>query len=192
MQLLPQDCGTVRSWTSLPYENLSQKLAQTDDLPTRHRKSKVSLLPVVLLSWPCCPRRSTNECDSLLAMPLCNRVSILGSRRCTLELSFGSKELRTICEQESVAEKRLGRQIAEILKHRLADLRAATSYTDLIAGNPHLAIVGSIESLVLDLAHRSQIVLQANHPQNPYLNGREIDWAQVSRVKVTRVGGEHE
>ena len=109
-----------------------------------------------------------------------------------MEFAFDSKELRAICEHESVAEEKLGPEIAEILRHRLADLRAVTSLADLTAGNPHLATVGSMECLVLDLRHRAQIVLQANHPENPSTTGGQVDWSKVSRVQVMHIGGEHE
>ena len=67
----------------------------------------------------------------------------LDLNRCNLELAFNSRELRSICEHEPTAKDALGAEIAEALRRRLADLRAATSIADLIVGNPHTVEVGS-------------------------------------------------
>jgi hypothetical protein len=48
-----------------------------------------------------------------------------------LELAFETKLLREICESEQKARQELGIKVAEALKRRLADLRAATSVEDL-------------------------------------------------------------
>ena len=47
-----------------------------------------------------------------------------------MELSFRTKELRTICEHPDRAEGAIG-QVAHLLRARLADLRAASSIGDL-------------------------------------------------------------
>ena len=112
--------------------------------------------------------------------------------RCNLELAFESKELRSICEHEATAKDALGGEIAEALRRRLADLRAATSIADLIVGNPHTVETGSIDYLVIDLCSRHQIVLEANHPETPLTDSGQLDWPKVSRIKVTYVGGEYE
>jgi hypothetical protein len=56
----------------------------------------------------------------------------------SLELAFDSKSLRTTCESERQAKLELGDVVAEVLKHRLADLLAAKSVKDLVAGQPRL------------------------------------------------------
>ena len=113
----------------------------------------------------------------------------LDLNRCNLELAFNSRELRSICEHEPTAKDALGAEIAEALRRRLADLRAATSIADLIVGNPHTVEVGSKNYLVIHLFRRHQIVLEANHPENPLTDSGQLDWAKVSRIKVAYVGG---
>ena len=57
-------------------------------------------------------------------------LSVLGQEMesgAQLELAFESKELRDVCENEAEAKRQLGDSVAEMLKHRLADLNAATS-----------------------------------------------------------------
>ncbi len=53
-----------------------------------------------------------------------------------MELAFETKSLREICESPIRAKRALGESVAEMLKRRLADLRAATCIGDLIAGRP--------------------------------------------------------
>lgn len=103
-----------------------------------------------------------------------------------MDLAFISKELRTTCESASTARLELGVIASDALKHRLADLRAATSTLDLIVGRPHF-LEGTVEHMVVDLADGYQMVFCANHPQNPTKEGGKLDWQKISRVKILRI-----
>jgi proteic killer suppression protein len=109
-----------------------------------------------------------------------------------VELAFVARSLRELCENETVAERELGPQAAELLKHRLADLRAATSVTDLLAGRPRtLDGVGAL-AMALDISAGIRIVIIANHPSNPLTETGEVEWSKVSRVKLLRIEKDHE
>ena len=82
----------------------------------------------------------------------------------------------------------MGTEVAEVLKRRLADIRAATSYGDLIAGKPRLLNIGDLRILNVDLGEDYHLILEANHPQNPLTETGKLDWTRVSRVKVTHIG----
>ena len=56
-----------------------------------------------------------------------------------MEIAFNTKSLRAICESEAKAKRELGPSVAGILKHRLADLQAAKSANDLVAGQPRMS-----------------------------------------------------
>ena len=105
-----------------------------------------------------------------------------------MELAFESRGLRSICEQQSIAKGELGEDVAEALKHRLADLRAATSIRELMVGKPRTMTVGHMDYLVIDICEGSQMVLKANHPENPLTDDGELDWERVSRIKVIHIG----
>ncbi len=107
-----------------------------------------------------------------------------------MELAFNSKLLRTICESESRAKHELGDAVAEMLKHRLADLRAATSVKDLMAGRPRTLRGTPLGVMVVDLRKGYRLVFAANHARNPMKNG-DVDWEQVSRIKIIRIECEH-
>ena len=107
-------------------------------------------------------------------------------------LAFGSKQLREICEFEERALDELGIVVSESLKERLADLMAAPSPNDLLAGSPRSIGGGKDESMVLDLGHGYQMSFVANHPQNPVDESGAIDWSRVSRIRIIDVGLSHE
>ena len=107
-----------------------------------------------------------------------------------MELAFESKCLRTICESEAHGKNELGLEVAEVLKHRLADLRAATSIHDLVAGRPRVSDKG--EQLVVDLRNSYYVVLVANHPNNPVTETGRLDWTRISRIKVLRIESDHD
>ena len=84
-----------------------------------------------------------------------------------LELAFDTRQLRTLCENESSAQQEYGSKVAAALKRRLADLRAASRADDLIAGRP--IIFGEAESQRIDftLDEGYHMVFWANHPTPP-------------------------
>ena len=67
-----------------------------------------------------------------------------------------------------------------------------TSVDDLVVGNPHAVESGGTNYYTVDLCQGYQIVLKANHPENPLTDSGQIDWAKVSRIRVTHIGGEYE
>ena len=101
-----------------------------------------------------------------------------------MELAFESESLRTLCESETDAKRELGPAVAEILRHRLADLRAAASVNDLLAGRPRFTDDADQEYIIVDLYDGYRLVLAANHPKNPLTETGRLDWTRVSRIKV--------
>src|ERR1035437_2576694 len=104
-----------------------------------------------------------------------------------LELAFASKSLRTTCENEFQARLELGAETATMLKHRLADLRAATSATDIVAGRPRVLHDPDGECMIVDLSKSHRLVFTANHTNNPRTDNRDIDWSRVTRIKILRI-----
>ena len=105
-----------------------------------------------------------------------------------MEIAFESRKLRSLCEDNEGAERQLGPIVAEALRHRLADLRAAVSISDLVVGNPRLLDCGESAKLIIDLYDDVIITLKANHPENPVTEQGQQDWSQVIRIKVVHVG----
>jgi hypothetical protein len=110
--------------------------------------------------------------------------------RATLVLSFASKSLREICEDEKHATRQLTKKVTRSLRHRLADLEAAGSVRDLIAGNPRKR--KSSGNYQVTLADSFCLEFAANHVKKPLDKNEEVDWKRVNRIQIVRIGKCHE
>lgn len=153
-----------------------------------------SLFILLILRWlTLCPyQRGITGTTSFLGLPPIRLLSVLGQEMesgAQLELAFESKELRDVCENEAEAKRQLGDSVAEMLKHRLADLNAATSPRDLIAGRPRLSEDG--QRMIVDICAGSYLIFAANHPKNPTTSNGDLDWGRVNRIRILGVGDDH-
>jgi len=109
----------------------------------------------------------------------------------TVELAFETRELRKICEIAEYADGQLGEEVGQALRHRLADLWAASSPDDLLLGRPRLQ-TGQDSRMLLDLKDGVTILFCANHPESPRISGGDIAWSKVRRIKILGIGASHE
>lgn len=107
-----------------------------------------------------------------------------------MEIAFDSKSLRTLCECGDDANREFGSSVAEILRHRLADLRAATSVEDILIGNIRHSKTTD-QNMILDLRDGYKVVFSANHPKNPLDKVHNIDWSRVNRIKILSIGSDY-
>ena len=103
----------------------------------------------------------------------------------TVELSFATKHLRTVCTDESVAARELGADVAAMLKGRLADFRAASAVHELVAGRPRTSDDAE-PRLVVELVAGCTIVCRPTHAVLPRTDAM-IDWSRVRRLHVLAV-----
>ncbi|MDO8261703.1 MAG: hypothetical protein Q7T21_00605 [Gallionella sp.] len=104
-----------------------------------------------------------------------------------LEIAFAEKSDRQLCENEAIAVRKLGTKVADKLKRRLADLRAATSVKDIVAGKPEVLFGKYKHQIAVELCDGYCLVFCANHNTNPLLESDELDWSRVSRIKILRI-----
>jgi hypothetical protein len=102
-----------------------------------------------------------------------------------LELSFLNIELRHICEDESVAIKEFGPEIALQLQRRLVDLDVAKYVAELPVGNP--GKLGG-ERYKVDVLGNVRIIFSPNPIKIPRDANRQVDWSRVSRIKILEIG----
>lgn len=102
-----------------------------------------------------------------------------------LEIAFETKELRELCESTDAARNTFGDDVAASLRRRLADLRAATCFSDIVASPPTQVDGGSL--MAIDLANDCRIFLAANHIRNPMLESGQIDWLSIDRIKIVDI-----
>ena len=108
-----------------------------------------------------------------------------------MQLAFHSAWLRTICESERIAKGELGGAAAEVLKHRLADMTAATSVSDLVAGRPRVLEGTPRDQMAVELCEGYVITFVANHTKNPITEPGDMDWKRVNRIKILRIECDH-
>lgn len=106
-----------------------------------------------------------------------------------MELAFSTRELRTLCEVEAAAGRRLGGAASAALRRRLADLRAASNVAELLELTGRAPQQGpQKDQLVIDLVDSAVLVLGPNHVKTPRTASRGVDWSQVFRVMIMRIG----
>lgn len=105
----------------------------------------------------------------------------------TVILAFSEKALRQLCLSESKARRVLGEQVAQRLKRRLADLSAAESVMDLVAGQPCELDNAQMSLALCDGYH---IFFCANS-KVPFLESGAVDWSHVRRIKILRIEKGH-
>lgn len=103
-------------------------------------------------------------------------------------IAFETKRLRTICEDGTVATDELGAVVANVLRERLADLRAADSIDDMIIGNATTSGPGRA-ILTITLTPGARTVWSPNHVHNPRCASGDIDWSQTRRVRLRSIEG---
>ena len=100
-----------------------------------------------------------------------------------MELSFRTRELRSVCENEDKTASAFGSEVGDRLRRRLADLRAARTVHDLVAGRPRLSGDRNAELRLL-IAKGYKLYCRPNHNTLPEDDAGMIDWREVYRLQV--------
>lgn len=100
-----------------------------------------------------------------------------------MELAFATLKLRSVCEDEGKATQLVGIDVQQQFMRRLADLRAAQSLGDIVAGRP--TISGS--TVTFELANGFVLVCRFNHARPPIDLDGELDWGRIRRLQVTDI-----
>ena len=108
-----------------------------------------------------------------------------------MEVAFRTKALRNLCENEELMERKFGPEVSRALVRRLADLRASTSLSDVVLGNPQDVPGTGRQSKMIELAAGYRLVIRANHAKNPTLSDGTTDWQRVSHVQVLSIEVAH-
>lgn len=104
-------------------------------------------------------------------------------------LAFRTERLRSICENEDLAVADMGARPATTLRARLADLRAASSITDLPVGRPRVSGEHA-ELLTFELDAGVRMVWTANSPVNLRRTAQgNVDWDHTGRIQLLRFEG---
>jgi toxin HigB-1 len=109
-----------------------------------------------------------------------------------MEITFSDRKLQKLCEQQAVAQKKLGANCARKLKNRLADLAAAGSVMELIAGRPHPLKGDRAGEFAVDLEGGKRLVFQPGNDPIPLMEDGSVDWSEVTTVCIIFIGDYHD
>ncbi|MGB7443554.1 MAG: hypothetical protein WA919_21025 [Coleofasciculaceae cyanobacterium] len=109
-----------------------------------------------------------------------------------MKINFKDKNLKALCEQQKLTQRKLGKQMSRKLQARLADLIAASSVTELCAGRPHPLHGDRAGQFALDLVHPQRLVFEPDHDPMPRTEDGGIDWSRVTRVCIIWMGDYHD
>ena len=78
------------------------------------------------------------------------------------------------------------------LRTRLADLQAASSVTELVAGRPHPLVGDRAGQFAVDLEGGRRLVFVPGHDPVPRRDDGSVDWLLVTKVRIVYVGDYHD
>lgn len=108
-----------------------------------------------------------------------------------MEIAFQTKSLRDLCERGDRISKQFGDRVGEAIKARLADLRAASTISDVVAGNPRVLTIDGKPVMSLDVHESCSLVFCPNHLRVPLLPDASVNWSAVSRIKILKIGSDN-
>ena len=109
-----------------------------------------------------------------------------------MEIGFRDSKLQELCEKQAVAARKLGDPGGRKLRARLAELRAASSVTDLVAGRPHPLTGDRAGQFGVDLAGGLRLVFAVADDPVPVKHDGSIDWSLVTAVRIEFIVDYHD
>lgn len=104
----------------------------------------------------------------------------------SMELAFRTRRLRTLCQDYDESVRMMGVPAADVLRTRLADLRAVTYLADLPAGSPDV-IPGDPPQLRFELREGWALIMKVGHEVVPRTAAGQLDQTRVRRALVEKI-----
>jgi plasmid maintenance system killer protein len=110
-----------------------------------------------------------------------------------VDISFRANSLRRDLNESARLRKRYGPEMAEVIRQRLDDLRAARSLADMrnLPGRCHELTGGRAGQLSLDLRGPFRLLFRAAHRPVPVREDGGLDWSRVTAVEIGEVQDTH-
>ena len=109
-----------------------------------------------------------------------------------MEITFADGKIQDLCEQQKLAQRKLGQPCARKLRSRLDDLEAVEVVADLTTGNPHPLKGDRLGQFALNLEGGRRLVFEADNEPIPFYEDGGVDWSKVTQVRIVFVGDYHE
>ena len=104
-----------------------------------------------------------------------------------MEISI-HKKLNYINDYEQ-CKKKQGRQMADVIARRFANLRAATVLEDLrnLPGRHHELGGKRKGQFAADLIHPKRLIYSPDHELEVYMEGNAINWSKITKIKIIEI-----
>ncbi|MFN6518374.1 MAG: type II toxin-antitoxin system RelE/ParE family toxin [Nostoc sp. CreGUA01] len=109
-----------------------------------------------------------------------------------MEITFADSKLQNLCEQEKLAQKKLGANCAKKLRTQLTILGAASCVTELFIGHPHPLKGDRAGEFAVNLEGGKRLVFKPDNDPLPLTEDGSIDWSKVTAVCIVFIGDYHE
>jgi len=109
-----------------------------------------------------------------------------------MQITYASKAIQRLCEEDKHQRKQLGEKRAKRLKNRLNELRAVETVSQLQLGRPHALTEDRAGQYSVDLDGPMRLLFEPTDQPPPTLEAGGIDWKQVSSVRILEIGDTHD
>ncbi|MEA5602547.1 killer suppression protein HigA [Nostoc sp. UHCC 0252] len=109
-----------------------------------------------------------------------------------MEITFADRQLQKLCEQQNLAQRKLGANCAKKLKTQLAILGAANCVTELVIGHPHPLKGDRAGEFAVNLEGGKRLVFKPDNDPIPLSEDGSIDWSKVTAVSIVFIGDYHD
>jgi proteic killer suppression protein len=108
-----------------------------------------------------------------------------------MQITYASKAIKRLCEEDKHQRKHLGDKRAKRLKNRLTELRAVETVSKLLYGRPHPLTGDRAGQFSVDLDGPMRLLFEPNDQPPPALPTGGIDWQQVRSVRLLEIEDTH-
>jgi proteic killer suppression protein len=108
-----------------------------------------------------------------------------------MQITYASKAIQRLCEEDKHQRKQLGEKRAKRLKNRLSELRAVQNVSQLQLGRPHALTADRAGQYSIDLDGPMRLLFESTEQPPPTLPSGGIDWQQVNSVRLLEIGDTH-
>lgn len=109
-----------------------------------------------------------------------------------MEVYFRDREIERLCLERRRAQQKLGKAGARKLRTRLADLYAASSPEELVAGYPHPLRGDRQGQFAVRLHGGFRLCFEPYEAPCPRTPDGSIDWSRVTTILIVWVGDYHD
>lgn len=109
-----------------------------------------------------------------------------------MKILFRNKRLERLCLDKKAANRELGANAAKGLMSRFADLEAATTVSDLVAGKPHPLKGNRSDQFSVTVYGGVSLTFSSVDDPIPKNEDGSIDWHSVTSIRIEFIGDYHD